>query len=199
MAGRGEQHVLGDRVAALGEHDGSGRLAAGLDGGLVEAVGGGDVEAEGLERGQVGLDGAGAEVGAAPGIARGTRKRQLVEQRPEERGGGAGAAGGVDVDAREVEARRGATSRSLLSGSRRTRTPIEVSAWMIRVTSSMSNTAAWLSCVLLIKKDHQPAAKSSRQSLQRMQVPGGGWVIAGHGFWSVPASRKRYALAVLRT
>ena len=32
---------------------------------------------------------------------------QLVEQRPEEHDDGAGAAGGVDVDAREVEARRG--------------------------------------------------------------------------------------------
>ena len=80
-------------------------LAAGLDGGLVEPVGRGDVEAEGLQRRQVRLDRAGAEVAAA-GV-RQLEAGHLVQQRAEEHDHGAGAAGGVDVDAGEVEAGRG--------------------------------------------------------------------------------------------
>ena len=81
-----------------------GGTALGVDRRLVEAVGRRDVEAEGAQRRQVRLDGAGAEV-AATGVGQ-LEAVELVEQRAEEHDDGAGAAGGLDVDAREVELRR---------------------------------------------------------------------------------------------
>jgi hypothetical protein len=44
---------------------------------------------------------------------------------------------------------------------------------------------------------HQPLEQWQIAVAPRLNPDG--WVIAGHRFWSVPASRERYALAVLRT
>ena len=64
-------------------------------------MGRGDLEPERPQRGQVGLDGARAEVAAA-GI-RQLEALVVVQQRAEEHDDGAGAAGGRDVDVVEVE------------------------------------------------------------------------------------------------
>ena len=97
-----------------------------------------DLEAEGAQGGQVRLDGARTEV-AATGV-RQPERRVVVQERPEEHDDRAGAAGGRDVDAVEVEllgrddlevvaagepsgsdADRGSTSRIRLTSSMRAR------------------------------------------------------------------------------
>ena len=101
VQGGGHQGVLGDGVAALGEHDRPGRLDRPVDVGVVAAVGGLDLEAERPQRGHVRLDGAGAEVAAA-----GVRQVEgvaAVQQRAEEHDHRAGTPRGLLVDVVEVE------------------------------------------------------------------------------------------------
>ncbi len=105
VARGGQQDVLGDGVTALGKDDRPRRPPAGVGCRLVEAVRGDDVEAEVPQRRQVRLDGAGTEV-AATGI-RQPEPGLVVQQRPEEHDHRPGAAGGLDVDAVEVQHRRG--------------------------------------------------------------------------------------------
>ena len=101
VPGGGEQRVLGDGVAALGQHD---RTAGGdgtVDPGVVEPLRRRDVQAEPAQRDHVRLDGPGAEVAAA-------RVRQpegvhAVQQRAEEHDDRAGPAGGLGVDGLHVQ------------------------------------------------------------------------------------------------
>ena len=107
MAGRREEHVLGDRVPALGEHDRGDLLVAPhvADLGLVEAMGRHDVQAESPQGTQVRLHGARPEV-ATPGI-RELEGVELVQQRPEEHDDGARPSAGCDVDRGQVDLGRG--------------------------------------------------------------------------------------------
>ncbi len=97
----GHQRVLGDGVAALGQHDRTGRLDGAVDAGVVAAVGGLDVEAEGPQRRHVRLHGALAEV-ATTGVGQ-VELVVAVQQRTEEHDHRARAAGGRLVDRGEVE------------------------------------------------------------------------------------------------
>ena len=78
---RGQQGVLGDGVAALGEGDRLVRLDGLVDRAAVEAVGRDHVEAEAAEHLQVRLDGAGAEVAAAGVRAARSRSRSAAAGR----------------------------------------------------------------------------------------------------------------------
>jgi hypothetical protein len=101
VAGRGQQRVLGDGVAALGEHDRALRADAGGGGGVVPAVGGDDLEPERAQSGHVRLDGAGAEVAAA-GIGK-LEVVDAVHQWAEEHDDAAGTPGCLGVHRGEVE------------------------------------------------------------------------------------------------
>ena len=109
VAGGGQQGVLGDGVAALGEHDRPARGDAAVDGRVVAALGGLDLEAERPQRGHVRLDGAGAEVAAA-----GVRQLEgvlAVHQRAEEHDDRAGTTGRLRVDRGRGRGRPAARSR----------------------------------------------------------------------------------------
>ena len=95
------QGVLGDGVAALGEHDRRVRLDRPVDLGVVAAVGGLHLEAEGPQGVHVRLDGAGAEVAAA-GVGQ-LEDVLAVQQRAEEHDDRAGTPRGLLVDRAEVE------------------------------------------------------------------------------------------------
>ena len=101
VEGGGHQRVLGDRVAALGQHDRARRLDGAVDAGVVAAVARLDVEPEGTQRRHVRLDRALAEVAAA-----GVGEVELVvavQQRAEEHDHRARASCCRLVDRGEVE------------------------------------------------------------------------------------------------
>ena len=102
VAGRGENGVLGDGVASLGQHDGPGRCDRAVDGRVVAALGGLHLETERPQRGHVRLDGAGAEVAAA-GVRQLEGVLLVVQQRAQEHDHRAGTTRGLHVDAVEVE------------------------------------------------------------------------------------------------
>ena len=135
---RRHEGVLGDGVAALGEHDRAGRGDAGGDLGLVAPVGGLDLEAERPQGRHVRLDGAGAEVAAA-GVRQlelaarcSSGPRNMMTERVRR-------AASSSIRVRSSSA-GGTISRSLSSLSHRVWTPRLSSTSSSRLTSSIRAT-----------------------------------------------------------
>jgi len=103
LAGRhggGHQGVFGDGVTTFGKHDGVLRMRM-QRGRVVVALGGNDIEAEGVQRLHVRLDGAGTQLAAA-GVGQPEGVRQ-VHQGPEEHDDAAGTTGGRDIHIGQIE------------------------------------------------------------------------------------------------
>ena len=139
-AGGGEQRVLGDGVAALGQHDGAAGPPVRRHRGVVLAGPRLDVQAERAQRDHVRLRRCGCR-GRSRRRRAARKSSRPVQQRAEEHDDAAGAAGGVGVDRRPGPARRGRRScRSWPLSSQVAATPIERSTSRMRSTSTMRAT-----------------------------------------------------------